>query len=143
MSEVVWLWFPSLRNFRSLKRRLNWVSDRPCSSPSATLVRLALELDREGTSAYCQLQWLMGQWSCDDYIPPHGESSVSIGIRILGMSELMSKLKGVSVVSVEHRGVGVSSAFPTLGWAGISAFPFMFSLKTLRSMTDADTKAHL
>ena len=30
--------------------------DRPSSSPSAALLRLALEDDREGTSAYSQLQ---------------------------------------------------------------------------------------
>ena len=79
----------------------------------------------------------------DDHIPPHGESSASIGRRILGTLELMSKLKSVSVVSVEHRGVGASSAFPTLGCAGIPASSFTtctFSLKTSRSIMDADRR---
>ena len=40
---------------------MKWLAERPCSSPSAALVRLALELDREGTSAYCQLQRQMGR----------------------------------------------------------------------------------
>ena len=37
----------------SLRTRMNWLIDRLCSSSSAALVRLALELDREGTSAQC------------------------------------------------------------------------------------------
>ena len=73
-----------------------------------------------------------GTASCGDYIPPHGESSASIGKRILGILELMSKLKSVSVVSVEHRGVGASSAFPTLGVPAEPAFPFILPLKTSR-----------
>lgn len=94
----------------SPRKCIRWLSDRPCSSSSAALVRLALELDREGTSGYGQFQSQMGRFVCDDHVPPHGESSASIGRRILGILELMSKLKSVSVVSVEHR-----SAFPTLG----------------------------
>ena len=79
--------------------------------------------------------------SSDDYIPPHGESSASIGKRSLGILELMSRLKSVSV---EHRGVGASSAFPTL--AGIPPSPCIslsckFSL-ILRSIVDADKEAH-
>ena len=54
MPEVVWLWFQNLRKSVSPRVRMNWLSDRLCSSRSAALVRFALELDREGTSAYCQ-----------------------------------------------------------------------------------------
>ena len=36
--------------------KLNYLRDIPFPSSSAALVRLALELDREGTSAYCQSQ---------------------------------------------------------------------------------------
>ena len=61
MSEVVWLWFPSLREVMSVRTGILWLSDRPCSSPSAALLRLALELDREGTSAYSQSQSRMGR----------------------------------------------------------------------------------
>lgn len=54
------------------------------------------------------------------------------------MSELMSKLKSVSV---EHRGVGTSWASPMCGRAGISSSPFscVFSL-TLRSMMDTTSR---
>lgn len=86
--------------------------DRLCSAAPAVLVGSALEPEPEGTSAYCQLQCQMEHQSCDEYIPPHGESSASIGKRKLGISELMSKLKSVSV---EHRGVRASSAFPMCG----------------------------
>ena len=114
--------------------------DRLSSAPSAVFIGLALEVEPEGTSAYCQLQYHSGRWSCVYCIPPHGESSASIGTRILGMSVLMSKLKSVSV---EHRGVGTSWAFPMCGRAGISSSPFscVFSL-ILRSMMDTDESAH-
>lgn len=61
MSEVVWLWIPSLQIFMRVRMGMSWLSDRPCSSPSAALVRFALELDREGTSAYSQSQSQMGR----------------------------------------------------------------------------------
>ena len=112
MSEVAWLRFPILRRFMSVNKKMIRRLDGLCSSAPVVLVGLAFEVEPEGTSAYCQLQWQMEHHSCDDYIPPHGESSPSIGKRNLGISELMSKLKSVSV---EHRGVRASSAFPTCG----------------------------
>lgn len=42
-------------------------------------------------------------------LPPHGESSASIGSRIFGILELISKSKRVRVVSLEHRSFAVKA----------------------------------